>query len=178
MKQYIKLTKLDGFDFHTGKTINYRANIGKIVHCPNKEGSKLCSDNVIHASDYFFQALNYAELPCSIFIINGNPISSQDDKHGFKSFKVVKEVNMKNWNNAYYKIMKYMLEDTKKNFDNKKYDHIIKALDQVIGVFNNTLETGKIDRSAAMSAAESARSAAMSAWSAAMSAWSAVSAVC
>lgn len=34
MKKYYKLAKPDGFDWYTGKTINYRESIGKIVTVP------------------------------------------------------------------------------------------------------------------------------------------------
>jgi len=34
MGNYYKLARPDGWDFYTGKTINYREGIGKIVNAP------------------------------------------------------------------------------------------------------------------------------------------------
>ena len=158
---YYKVAKQDGFDFHTGKTINYRSNIGKIVKCPNQsEFNELCSNNVIHASKEFLQALSYGEIGCSIFKISGKPVSKQDDKLGFKQFKVIKEITVKNWNKAYYSIMIYILEDVKNNFDNEKHKDVTDAINQTIQVFINANKTGKIDGSAARSARSTAESAA------------------
>ena len=175
--KYYKVAKTDGFDFHTGNTINYRENIGKIVECPNRNGEQLCSDEVIHASEHLFQALRYGELPCSIFEVEGSPVQIQSDKAGFKSFKVVREIPTKNWFNAYCDIMKYMLEDIKNNFDNKKHKQVTDSINQVIDVFTNGKKAGKFDesawsaRSAAWSAAWSARSAAESAVYKKLDAW-------
>lgn len=149
---YIKLARTDGFDFYTGNTINYRENIGKTIECLNKEGVELYWSNITHASDCFFEALRHAELPCSIFIVDGETAISHSNKHGFKSFKVVKEIDTTNWKIVYYKTMKYILEDTKNNFDNMKYGYVVKAINRVIEVWNNAIKTGEIDESAARSA--------------------------
>jgi len=172
--QYYKVARPDGFDFYTGKTINYRDNIGKEVTNPKKTKSKeLCSDNVLHASELFFDALNYGELPCSIYVIKGTPVVTQSDKLGFKKLSVVREIDTTHWQKAYNSFMIWMLEDLKNNFDNKKEQQVTDAINQTIQVFVNAQKTGKIDESAAASArsaassatrlAESARSAALSA---------------
>ena len=156
---YYKVAKTNGFDFHTGKTINYRKNIGKIVINPKiSEEIDLCSDNVLHASKEFLQALNYGEIGCSIFRVEGNPVSEQTDKLGFKQLKIVEEINTKDWNSAYYRTMIYILEDVKNNYDNEKNIDMTKAIDQTIQVFINANRTGKVDESAAESARSAARS--------------------
>ena len=157
---FYKVAKTDGFDFHTGKTINYQDNIGKTVKCPNQSiGNELCSHDVIHASEHFFQALRYGRFPCSIFVVSGEPVKKDTDKLGFKSFKVIKEIPTTHWNQAYYSTMIYILQDVKKNFDNMKSAEVTKAIDQTIQVFINAQKTGKIDESAAESAEYAARSA-------------------
>ena len=164
MNQYYKVARTDGFDFYTGNTINYRDNIGKTVTNPKKTESKeLCSDNVLHASKLFIDALGYGELPCSVFIVEGTPVSEQDDKTGFKKLKVVREIGTENWKSAFYKFMIWMLKDLKNNFDVKKEKDVTKAINQVIKVFTNAQKTGKIDESAARAAAESAAESADSA---------------
>ena len=189
MKQYYKVARPDGFDFHTGRTINYHENIGKIVNVPKKTKLKtLCSSDVLHASELFFDALGYGELPCSIFVVEGEAVTKQSDKAGFKKLKIIREIDTKNWKSAYYKFMIWMLEDLKNNFDNEKEKQVTNTINQTIKVFSDALNTGKINESAAESAARSAelaacsaacsaaesaaRSAARSAWSA-WSAWSA-----
>ena len=151
--KYYKVARPDGFDFHTEKTINYRDNIGKTVKCPNQtKSNNLCSNDVIHASELFIDALGYGELPCSIFIVSGKPVKKDKDKCGFKSFKIIREVNTSHWKQAYYSFMIWMLEDLKNNFDNKKNQQVTDAINQTIQVFVNAQKTGKIDKSAAASA--------------------------
>ena len=91
--EYYKLAKPDGFDFYTGKTINYRENIGKIVKCPNGDSSKgLCSSGVIHASKNPNDCFVGAKIPCSAYLIEGRPVQEDKDKSGFLEMKVVEEI--------------------------------------------------------------------------------------
>jgi len=101
MKTFYKLTQPNGWDFYTGKTINYRENIGKIVKCPkfNKEGH-LCSSAFIHASRDPTQCFLGAKIPCSAFLVTGNPIKKDKDKCGFSELLIVRELKPKeifNW---------------------------------------------------------------------------------
>ena len=158
--QFYKVARPDGFDFYTGNTINYRINIGKTVSNPKKtESKKLCTADVIHASEFFFDALYYGEIPCSIFLVEGKPVSKQSDKAGFKELKIVKEIPTANWQNAFHSLMIWMLEDLKNNFDCKMFKNITDAVNQAIQVFVNAQKTGKIDVSAAESIEATARSA-------------------
>ena len=173
MKQFYKVARPNGFDFRTGNTVNYRINIGKTISNPEKTKSKkLCSADVIHASEFFFDALYYGEIPCSIFLVEGKPVSKQSDKAGFKELKIVKEISTANWQNAFYSFMIWMLKDLKNNFDCKIHKNATDAVNQAIQVFVNAQKTGKID----VSAAKSARSAAESAISAEVAARSVLSA--
>ena len=158
MKQYYKVARPNGFDFHTGNTINYRDNIGKIVKCPSKSTQyEICSDTVIHASELFLDALFYGELPCSVFVLQGTPVVESENKHGFKSLKVIREIDTTNWFQAYCKFMIWMLEDLKNNFDTKQEKDITNAINQTIQVFVNAQKNGTINESAAWSAARSAK---------------------
>ena len=153
MKQFYKVARPDGFDFCTGNMINYRINIGKTASNPEKTESKeLCTADVIHASEFFFDALYYGDLPCSIFLVEGKPVSKQSDKAGFKELKIIKEIPTANWQNAFHSLMIWMLEDLKNNFDCKIHKKATDAVNQAVQVFVNAQKTGKIDVFAALSA--------------------------
>jgi hypothetical protein len=100
MKTYYKVAMPSGWDFHTGKTINYRENIGKVVKCPtgtaNYNGYQLCTESVIHASlkaiDALSYALSFGKIPCSLYVVEGKPVVEDETKAGFASFKVIEEV--------------------------------------------------------------------------------------
>jgi hypothetical protein len=93
MKTYYKLARPDGFDFYTGKTINYRNGIGKTILCPGGDKTKgICSNGVIHASLDINDAVRYAKLPFSAYIIQGTPVVTQDDKCGFLKIDIVSEI--------------------------------------------------------------------------------------
>jgi len=93
MKTYYKLAKPDGFDFYTGKTINYREGIGKTILCPNGDKTKgICSSGVIHASADINDAVKYAKLPFSAYIIQGKPVVADKDKCGFLKIEVISEI--------------------------------------------------------------------------------------
>ncbi len=90
--KYYKRARLDGWDFYTGKTINYRDNIGKTVSVPNRKGKPtLCSDNVIHAS-WNPQCFIGASTPCSVFKVEGKPVVKDTEKAGFRRLKILEEI--------------------------------------------------------------------------------------
>ncbi len=96
--QYYKLAWPDGWDFYSGKTINYRENIGKAVKCPtlslaSVEGKfTLCSADVLHAclnpNDCFFGA----KIPCSAYLVEGKTVVDDGRKFGFRELKVIEEI--------------------------------------------------------------------------------------
>ena len=93
VKTYYKLARPDGFDFYTGKTINYRDNIGKTVVCP--DGDKklgVCSRGVIHASVKPKDCFVGARIPCSAYIVSGKPVCGDEQKYGFLELTVLEEV--------------------------------------------------------------------------------------
>jgi hypothetical protein len=92
MKKYWKLARPDGWDFKTGKTINYRNNIGKIVVCPDEGKPKLCSSTVIHASKDVNDCFIGTSIPCSVYRVEGKPVVESTEKCGFKELKVLEEL--------------------------------------------------------------------------------------
>jgi len=88
-----KLARPDGWDFYTGKTINYRENIGKVVKCPNGN-SKLgvCSSGVIHASKKPNDCFVGARIPCSAYRVKGKPVCGSEEKWGFLELEVLEEI--------------------------------------------------------------------------------------
>jgi len=93
MERFYKLAKPDGFDFCTGKTINYRASIGHFVKPPKADKSKgLCSDGVLHASRNILDCFVIATIPCSAYIVEGKPYWGDTVKCGFVRLKVIEEI--------------------------------------------------------------------------------------
>ncbi|MBI5697227.1 MAG: hypothetical protein HZC29_01730 [Thaumarchaeota archaeon] len=112
MKQYYKVARPNGYDFHTGKTINYRDNIGKTVKPKSKSKNfEICTDSVLHASENFFDALSYGKIPCSIFIVEGNPVVEESYKCGFSKLKIIKESPTTHFTEAYQDWTIWMLQD-------------------------------------------------------------------
>ena len=94
-RTYYKVARPDGFDFYTGKTINYRESIGRIVRVPtfeSKDKPAICSPSVIHASRQPIEALGYGKIPCALFRVEGKPVVEDTDKAGFKEFRVIEEI--------------------------------------------------------------------------------------
>ena len=93
MKTYYKGAKLDGWDFYTGKTINYRENIGKTVRVPEyMKPARLCTSSVIHASRKPNNIFIGSKIPCSVYKVRGNAVVSDQQKSGFKELKILEEI--------------------------------------------------------------------------------------
>ena len=99
--KWYKMARPDGWDFYTGKTINYREALlsGEPVSPPQPNVAKgLCSNGVLHASRTAEQCFIGAEIPCSLFVVEGEPaIPFDGQKAGFTSgrysLRVVKELD-------------------------------------------------------------------------------------
>ena len=94
-EQFYKLARPDGFDFYTGRTINYREHIGGIARPPKRGKPHLCSDTVIHASRDPNDCFIGASIPCSAYLVEGKPYVKDDNKCGFKQLRVIKELDPK-----------------------------------------------------------------------------------
>jgi len=92
MSKFYKIARPDGWDFYTGRTINYRDNIGKTVKRPNKGKIQLCSNTAIHASRDPNQCFVGGEIPCSLYLVEGKPYAEDGNKCGFKQLRVLKEL--------------------------------------------------------------------------------------
>ena len=66
MPKYYKLARPDGFDFHTGRTVNYRANIGATVTAPDYEHTAECGHG-LHYSANPNDCFVGAKIPCSAY---------------------------------------------------------------------------------------------------------------
>ena len=94
LQKFYKLTQPDGFDFYTGGTINYRDAVGKTVRAPNfNVDGELCSSAFLHASRKPDQCFVGASIPCSAFVVRGAPILEDNQKVGFESLYIEKEVD-------------------------------------------------------------------------------------
>jgi len=90
---FYKLAREDGWDFHTGNTINYRENIGKVVKCPNPNPELgVCSNGVIHASKNPNDCFIGAGIPCSAYKVKGTPTCGNEQKNGFTELEVLEEI--------------------------------------------------------------------------------------
>jgi len=92
-EKFYKIARPDGWDFYTGETINYRDSIGKTVKCPKGGKPKLCSPTVIHASRDPNHCFIGGRIPCSLYLVEGNPAVGDEKKCGFKKLRIVKELD-------------------------------------------------------------------------------------
>ena len=94
MAAYFKLARPDGFDFHSGKTINYRAAIGGTVEAPDWVSSAYCG-NGLHYSANPNDCFVGAKIPCSAYEVepvgrSHRKIDSQKSKA--KTLRVLREI--------------------------------------------------------------------------------------
>ena len=95
MEIYFKLARPDGWDFRTGRTINYRENVGKKVFVPRFSDVgdyRLCSDTVIHASRRANDCFVGASIPCSAYEVEGTAVVEDEEKSGFLSLNILREI--------------------------------------------------------------------------------------
>jgi len=91
--QYYKLAMPSGWDFYSGRTINYRDSIGKTVKVSDGSGEPaLCTATVLHASKNPNDCFIGAKIPCSAYIVEGKPVVHDKTKAGFKELRVVREI--------------------------------------------------------------------------------------
>jgi hypothetical protein len=102
-KIYYKGARPDGWDFYTGKTLNYRESIGKTVTCDNTGIPKLCSDTVLHASLEPNNVFIGSKIPLSLYRVNGTPppVVEDNKKSGFKELFVVSEIPESEFNDLF-----------------------------------------------------------------------------
>jgi len=93
--RYYKIARPDGWDFYTGKTINYRAALGTTVHVPNLTGARpaLCTPSVIHASRRAEDCFAGGRVPCSLYRVQGTPLVHDNTKAGFEALSILEEID-------------------------------------------------------------------------------------
>ena len=97
MTIYYKATKLDGTDFHSG-TVDYAAALESgeridIGAAARRLPAACCTDTVLHASTVPTETLIGGAWPCRLFEVSGRPVASAGRKRGFRSLRVVREVD-------------------------------------------------------------------------------------
>ncbi len=91
--QAYKLARPNGWDFYTGKTINYRSSVGTVVQCPNGNAKlAVCSAGVIHASKNPNDCFVGANIPCSAYRVEGKPVCGDEEKWGFLELNILEEI--------------------------------------------------------------------------------------
>ncbi|KKN82029.1 hypothetical protein LCGC14_0312960 [marine sediment metagenome] len=91
---YYKGTQLDGFDWHTGRTINYRTALGsKAIHPRPNPAADLCSDGVLHASPTPEGVFIGSRIPLALFRVEGTPVVEDTEKAGFVELTVIEELD-------------------------------------------------------------------------------------
>jgi len=90
---FYKVARLDGWDFYTGWTINYRQSVGKIVRRKKVGKVELCTERALHASRNPDNCFIAADIPCSVFLVEGKPYADDGFKCGFKQLRVVRELD-------------------------------------------------------------------------------------
>ena len=95
MKTYYKATRPDGFDFYSA-TVDYAGHLGSGKPLPHKSTGPgyfaCCSSTVYHASDIPSETLIGGAWPCRLFEVTGRPVATEGHKFGFRSLRVVKEI--------------------------------------------------------------------------------------
>ena len=89
MAIYYKTTQRNGMSFHG----NVKYAVGKTIRKKRCADPKLCTSDVLHASEKALDALGYARtLDCNLYIVEGDPVVNDHNKSGFFSLKVIREI--------------------------------------------------------------------------------------
>ena len=91
---WYKLARPDGFDFHTGHTINYREAIGTVVTCPDYAPTAECGAG-IHLSQNPNDCFQGASVPCSAYVVEpvAGLITIDEGKSKAQQVRVVQELH-------------------------------------------------------------------------------------
>lgn len=89
-----KLARPDGWDFYTGKTIQYRAkNYPHVVRVPNPNPKLgIRSNGVGHASLNPNDCFIGAKIPCSAYRLRFEPVCEKEEKWGWIEAEVLEEI--------------------------------------------------------------------------------------
>ena len=88
-----KLARPDGFDFYTGKMVQYRGEFPHVVKPPNADAKLgICSSGVLHASLNPNDCFVGAKMPCSAYRVRGIPACGNAEKWGFTELAILEEI--------------------------------------------------------------------------------------
>lgn len=91
MEMFYKAVRPDGTDFHSG-TVDYASICGTGEWLPRLPGGPCCTSLVYHASTSAADTLIGGEWPCRLFLVEGEPVSEEENKRGFETFRVIEEL--------------------------------------------------------------------------------------
>ena len=96
MTTYWKGARPDGWDFYTGRTINYRDALstgGLVRHPRPNPAAGLCSDGLLHAGVEPDDVFVGSRIPLSLYRISGEPLAIADGKVGLTELRVLEEID-------------------------------------------------------------------------------------
>lgn len=91
MDTFYKAVRVDGTDFRTG-TVDYASICGTGEWLPELPGGECCTWSVYHASTSAADTLIGGSWPCRLFLVEGEPVSEEDNKRGFRTLRVLREL--------------------------------------------------------------------------------------
>lgn len=94
MPIFYKAVRPDGFDFHS-QTINYAQHLTDGTALPVKTPTgtpRCCTSDVYHASTSKADTLIGGSWPCRLFEVEGEEVAEEENKRGFLTLKVVREL--------------------------------------------------------------------------------------
>lgn len=94
MTVYYKATRPNGTDFFSGE-VDYAAHWSVGVPLkpkPSVNMYRCCTNTVYHAADTPGETLVGGSWPCRLFEVTGTPVAQMDHIFGFRSFRVVREI--------------------------------------------------------------------------------------
>lgn len=94
MPIFYKATRPNGRDFYTG-TVDYAGHLESgewLPVIPSEFPRECCSNTVYHASTSKADTLINGKWPCRLFEVEGQPVAEEENKRGFATLRVVREI--------------------------------------------------------------------------------------
>ena len=88
---FYKAVRVNGRDFHTD-TVDYASLCGTGQQLPELPGGECCTSGVYHASTSKADTLIGGSWPCRLFEVTGTPVAEEENKRGFRTLTVVREL--------------------------------------------------------------------------------------
>ena len=91
MTIFYKAVRPNGRDFRTN-TVDYASLCGTDESLPMLRGGNCCTSGVYHASTSKADTLIGGGWPCRLFEVEGEAVSEEGNKRGFRTLKVIREL--------------------------------------------------------------------------------------